>query len=528
MTEPLLKNGINNRFLFATIVIVAIICYFFNLGKPPVYILDEAKNAQCAREMFERRDYIVPTFNGELRTDKPVLHYYFMIAAYKMFGVNEFSARFFSAVFGVLTVISLFWFTRRFLGSRVALFTALVWLASININLEFHLAVPDPYLIFFISTSLFAVYTFLETGKRGWLWTFYVCLGLGTLTKGPVAIALPGLIVLLYLLCQWRISFKTLFGEMQPFVGILIILLIAGPWYLAVHNATDGAWTRGFFLEHNFDRFSAIKEGHGGFWGLTAVFILLGLLPFAVFIIQTSYRTFEQIKHPFIQFSSIVAVVFLVFFTISKTKLPNYTMPSYPFYAVLLGNYLVVLTDTPRRSLTRSIIAYVVLSVMIPIAIFLIIKKEEPIAHLSLQALWFCILTVGSAIAVGYFIYSRWSHLVFSIAGTFILMNIVFMGWVYPAVYNENPIKRSIHLIDQQKPIAAYRLYNPAYNFYLKQRVTRLEDTSSLRKFINEHPDLTLISRDEHTTLLSKLGLKRIFAGKDIFESPVTVLFKKQ
>ncbi|MND61711.1 hypothetical protein D3C80_529720 [compost metagenome] len=203
-------------------------------------------------------------------------------------------------------------------------------------------------------------------------------------------------------------------------------------------------------------------------------------------------------------------------------------MPSYPFYAVLIGNYLVVLTDTTRRSLTRSMIAYVLLCVALPVALFLVIKQEEPIAHLSHLAFWFGILTVGAIISTGYFIYSRWNHLVYSIAGTFILMNIVFMGWIYPSAYNENPINRSLNLIDQQKAIAAYKLYNPGYNFYLRKNIVRFEDTTSLRKFISEHPDLTLIAREEHEGVLKALGLKRVFAGKDIFESPITVLFKKQ
>ncbi len=83
----------------------------FRLGAAPIYILDEAKNAQCAREMLQKQDFIVPTFNGELRTDKPVLHYYFMMAAYSIFGVNEFAARFFSVILGCLTVLLTYFFT---------------------------------------------------------------------------------------------------------------------------------------------------------------------------------------------------------------------------------------------------------------------------------------------------------------------------------------------------------------------------------------------------------------------------------
>ena len=64
--------------------------------------------------MLERNDLIVPTFNGELRTDKPALHYFFMMLSYKLFGVNEFAARFFSAVFGILTVCITFFYTKKF------------------------------------------------------------------------------------------------------------------------------------------------------------------------------------------------------------------------------------------------------------------------------------------------------------------------------------------------------------------------------------------------------------------------------
>ncbi len=86
---------------------------FIRLGATPIYILDEAKNAQCAREMLQKGDWIVPTFNNELRTDKPPLHYFFMMLAYKVFGINEFAARFFSVVMGLLTVFLTYLFTKN-------------------------------------------------------------------------------------------------------------------------------------------------------------------------------------------------------------------------------------------------------------------------------------------------------------------------------------------------------------------------------------------------------------------------------
>ncbi len=138
-----------NKTLIVCIVSLSIL--LINLGNPDIYILDEAKNAECAREMLVNGDYIVPYFNGQLRTDKPPLHYFFMALSYQVFGVSAFSARFFSAVFGALTIAIVFAFCRRFFSIRVAWLSALALLVSLHFNFQMRLAVPDPYLIFFMT-----------------------------------------------------------------------------------------------------------------------------------------------------------------------------------------------------------------------------------------------------------------------------------------------------------------------------------------------------------------------------------------
>jgi 4-amino-4-deoxy-L-arabinose transferase-like glycosyltransferase len=132
------------------LLIFLVFLLLFRLGATPIYILDEARNSECAREMMQRNDWIVPTFNGELRTDKPPLHYFFMSISYKIFGVNEFAARFFSAAMGLLTVLITYFYTKRLLNAFAAFCAAVVLAISTHFLFEFRLAVPDPYLIFFI------------------------------------------------------------------------------------------------------------------------------------------------------------------------------------------------------------------------------------------------------------------------------------------------------------------------------------------------------------------------------------------
>ena len=115
--------------------------------------------------MLQRKDFIVPTFNYELREQKPPLHYYAMMTAYFVFGVNAFLASFYLAVFGVLLVLSTF-FVRRPAGNPVALLTELVHISSTHFLFKFRLSVSDAYLILFFSLILFFFYVYLQSKNK--------------------------------------------------------------------------------------------------------------------------------------------------------------------------------------------------------------------------------------------------------------------------------------------------------------------------------------------------------------------------
>ncbi|HEY1023439.1 MAG TPA: glycosyltransferase family 39 protein, partial [Flavisolibacter sp.] len=320
-----------------------------NLGKPMIYILDEAKNAECAREMLVSGDYIVPEFNGQLRTDKPPLHYFFMIAAYKMFGVSAFSARFFSAVFGALTILVVYLFTRSYAGKRAALFGAVVLMASLHFNFQMRLAVPDPYLIFWMTSSFMTFFLFLTKQKKIWLWLMYISIGLGLLTKGPIALGLPGLIMLVFLLLTGKFNWRTIRSFYIP-AGILIVLAIALPWYWLNYEVTNGEWTDRFFFKHNLGRYSDTMEGHGGFFLLPLLMVIVGLLPLGVFGISSATLAMKRRSNEFQLFSLLIVGGIVVFFSFSQTKLPNYTAPAYPFAAILIGYFFDRLIKGEIRS----------------------------------------------------------------------------------------------------------------------------------------------------------------------------------
>ncbi len=105
---------------YALLILIAGLVFFLNLGVPPLWDRDEPRNAGCAVEMLARGDWVVPVFNGELRSHKPVLLYWLMMSSYAMFGVGEFGARFWSALLGIGTVLLTYEIGRCLFDRRTA------------------------------------------------------------------------------------------------------------------------------------------------------------------------------------------------------------------------------------------------------------------------------------------------------------------------------------------------------------------------------------------------------------------------
>src|SRR5688572_18340956 len=134
---------------WAIVAGMAALTFFLGLGSPQLFDEDEPKNAECGREMFVRGDWLVPTFNEELRTDKPILVYWFMLSAYHLFGVTEFAARFWSAVHGVGTCLLTYNIGRVLFSRRIGLWAGIMLASSLMFTTVARASTPDSTLIFF-------------------------------------------------------------------------------------------------------------------------------------------------------------------------------------------------------------------------------------------------------------------------------------------------------------------------------------------------------------------------------------------
>lgn len=332
----------------AVVVGVCSFLFYFGLGAFGLVGADEPRYAQIAREMFARHDWIVPTLNGQPWLEKPVLLYWKMMNSYAVFGVSDWAARVPSATHALGLVLVIFFFVRRF-RPGAELNAALITASSAAVIAFGRAASTDMVLSAPFAVAMLAWWAWHETGRKLWLGFFYALLAVGTLAKGPVAPAFALLIVGLYALARRdkRVLINSLWWP-----GFLLFFAIAFPWYIAVQVKVP-QFLRFFFLEQNLERFSTNIYHHAQpFWYYVPVFFL-SMVPWALFTIAAlssagkagirRWRMNDQASsnNEWLEiFLVIWIVVPIIFFSISRSKLPGYILPSIPAAAVLTANYL--------------------------------------------------------------------------------------------------------------------------------------------------------------------------------------------
>lgn len=339
----------------ALLLALSLLLFFLGLGSLGLTDRDEGSNAEAAREMVETGDWVSPTLNYQPRFAKPVFIYWLMSGAYALFGVSEFTARLPSALFGVALIALQYLFLSRLRGPAVGLLGALMLLLNFEIVAIGRMALTDSALIFFTTLSLYGFWLALhgEGRERHYIWLLYVGMALGTLTKGPVGIAVPLLALVPYLTLtgRWGQFWRTGF----PLAGLLVLLLLAVPWYaamLAIHGAQYTASAQA----DTVGRFLNVLGGHGGTLFFYVPVLLIGFFPWSGFLIFGLYQTFKDVRRSKFDvgtsppeprtanlelelFAALWVAAVFVFFSLSATRLPHYIAPLFPAAAILAASY---------------------------------------------------------------------------------------------------------------------------------------------------------------------------------------------
>jgi 4-amino-4-deoxy-L-arabinose transferase-like glycosyltransferase len=343
------------------LLLIGWLAFFWNLGT--IGLVDETEPlfAEAARQMTLTGDWITPFFDGKTRFDKPPLIYWLMAIAYRTLGVNEWAVRLPSAlaamglvclgfytlwVFGVPSPRSSVQSTRHWfcagLGSALIALNpeTIVWARTGVSDMLLTGCMAGALLSFFLG---YAQPSKPAVQKR-WYLAFYVLIALAILTKGPVGIVLPGLIIGSFLL--YLGNALEVLREMRLLLGTLLIVAIALPWYVLVIARNGSAYINSFFGYHNLERFTEVVNGHAAPWYFYFLVVLLGFAPWSIYLPlaiarlrfweRSHWRSSHRSTHLGL-FALFWFVGIFGFFTIAVTKLPSYVLPLMPAAAILVA-----------------------------------------------------------------------------------------------------------------------------------------------------------------------------------------------
>ncbi|MFM7207318.1 MAG: ArnT family glycosyltransferase [Planctomycetaceae bacterium] len=354
-----------------------------NLGGPPLWDDDEPRNAACSLAMHASGDWVVPTFNGRLRVEKPALVNWLHLAGFAVAGVNETGARLASAVLTIGTCLLTALIGGLLFRPEVGCWAGIVMATCLWTGIGGRAATPDAALTW--CTTL-ALWLFVRgsgvplAGRGDWrdgpvavsrlsAVGIGVACGFAMLAKGPVGLVLPLLAIGGF--CWWQAArdpgragglLATMASATSDAIRGLRLPVIAAaavavalPWYAGVALRTDGAWPRGFFLVHNLGRLTTTMEGHSGSALLYfPVVLLVGTFPWSMasaLVVRHAGRVATTSPAMRLLVSWIAAWV--VPFCFSATKLPGYVWPAYPAVAIAVAHFLVAWMERPAPGVDR-------------------------------------------------------------------------------------------------------------------------------------------------------------------------------
>jgi 4-amino-4-deoxy-L-arabinose transferase-like glycosyltransferase len=338
------------------LVLLVLVVYLPGTAQLPLLDRDEPRFATAAREMMDRHDWVVPTFNGDYRFDKPALVYWLMHAGYALVGVNELGARL-PAVGCMIGLVLLVWHTgRRWFGGRAGFAAGFMLATSLQFFIHGRLAVADMPMVLAVAVACVALAELLlapETtpGRAGsavgqgvdpvapwsprvaW-WSLWVAVGVGFLGKGPIALAVPALALVLWRWVFWRRPLP--WARLQAGRGLLLATTIAGIWGIPALVETHGLfWQKGIgehVVQRGFEQFNS-RAYNPFFYLLTAPLSLFPWLIFAGVAWGAARREWDARRA---WLTSWLLAPYVIF-TAYATQLPHYVLPGFPAFFLLLG-----------------------------------------------------------------------------------------------------------------------------------------------------------------------------------------------
>jgi 4-amino-4-deoxy-L-arabinose transferase-like glycosyltransferase len=362
------------------LIIVASAIFFFIpfLGSVHLFDWDEINFAESAREMLVTGNFSRVQIDFHPFWEKPPLFFWMQALSMKIFGINEFAARFPNALIGIITLLTLYLIGKRLYDEKFGFIWALAYLGSFLPHLYFKSGIIDPFFNFFIFLSIvFLARSIHDTGKKeGFKYALLagISIGLATLTKGPVGLLVAGLSVTVYWITM---KFKGISNWKNVLIFSVSCFIIASLWFLP-EMINNGFWFVREFIKYQVDLFLKPVAGHSGPIYYHFLIVFLGCFPISVLALPVFFRKKDNSRDDegkyFLKWMLILFWVVMILFSIVKTKIVHYSSLAYLPLSFFAAYYVYQLVND-----AKNLKKYLVWLILITGTIFSVILIGIPL-----------------------------------------------------------------------------------------------------------------------------------------------------
>ncbi len=548
------------RRVVLVVLLAAAVCpYFIDLNGSSIWDANEAFYVETPREMMERGDFIGPTFNYLPRFNKPVLSYWIVAGFYKLFGVSPGVQRIPIALGAVILMLTAFMLARlgaeppggEAAGPGPAVQAGLWAAAGLAVDprlLMFGRRIfIDIYISVFMAGTLlfFALAERYPARRRLFMLLMYVTVGLGVLTKGPVAAALPGLVFGVYLVVNGELRRVR---EMMIPAGVIVVLAIVVPWYAVLYDRYGWTYITSFFVGENVARYTegvGVETRRGLFFYIPVVFSdsfpwSLGLFGAAALWLADRRRLAPPGIHSADALRAVRVrtllwlwiVVIVAFFSFSAAKQDLYIFPIVPAVAALAALLITRsrADGTPARPGTLRLTAAVIglLLAVAGLGTIYIFQTAGTVYAVAGARLVGLAAAVGGLTAVWLAVIRKPRAALLTILAALVTLNWVFVVRVLPSFERYKPVPQLSAIIEQRLApgdvVAHYNVALPSMVFYLRRHIDVMFDRAAfLRTLRQDHRVFAVLNANDYAALRPEIGVDTCVLGR---QSTVNVKLK--
>lgn len=487
----------------ALLLALAAALLVFRLGAVPLLGPDEPRYARVAVEMQRAGEWVRPTLRGEPWLEKPPLYYWLAGAAFRLLGETEAAARLPSVLAGLALVGTTALVGARIHGSAAGLHAGFV-LATALLPFAYARAASMDMLLAATVTAAIGLFALNALGVAGG-WAIpaaFVFMGLATLAKGPLGLLLPGLVVGGYLVASRdRRFFRALLSPL----GVLLFLLVAGPWYAAILRDQGRHFVDVFLLDHNLARFTSTIHHHPGSPFYYVPVVLLGLFPWSGLLLPALGALEPRRTRADLLVLAWLVLPFL-FFSAAGSKLPGYVLPCLPPLALLMGRAAARLVEGepspgwwagPRAA---AVVGLVLGALLVTTPVFLRFRLREPAWTLAVPfGLWCLLVALGFSRRVAADPAGALRLLRIGGAGALLLLTLA-----APPVLARRESGRRLFVPAMGREVLAWGAWRTAWMagyFYNDGRVREVGGFPEIREAVDRGPTLVVVGPAERRRL---------------------------